>query len=88
MHGLLISTFGIPGVLALFLTAVPVVLDRCGNENRPATCRNICSEKLKKEILHAEFVGTTGPSAQRVCACYAERIIVLDGTEPPTPEKP
>jgi hypothetical protein len=88
MQALLVSVFGMPGVLVLFLTAAPIIMDNCRNENKPATCRAICSEKLKKEILHAEFVGTTGPAEQRVCACYVERIVVLDDTKHPTPEKP
>lgn len=76
--------------VAFIMFAPVVVKTRCGDVDEPATCRKICELKLPgKRIYHSEPVGKSGDDEHRTCACYPERIIVVDegDGQPARPER-
>lgn len=83
-------------VLVFVLLVTPPVVERtnCGEPvyDEPATCVKICTNQLKKKVYAVKPLSwpvTKGEkeavSPERVCACFTERVVVIDGV-PVKPE--
>jgi hypothetical protein len=79
-------------VLVLLVTQPVIKEYDCGKPiyDEPATCVKICTSQLKKKVYAVKSLSwpvTDGEKEGRVCACYTERVLAIDGVVP-TAEMP
>jgi hypothetical protein len=84
-------------ILALLVTQPVISHYDCGKPiyDEPATCVKICTGQLKKKVWAVKPL--SWPATQnerdtvpqgRVCVCYTERVVVLDGIQSATEMPP
>lgn len=76
-------------ILTLLVTTPVVAYHVCGGEpvyDEGATCVKICTEQLRKKVWAVKPISYPVTQKERervpqsrVCACYTERVVVLDG---------
>jgi hypothetical protein len=84
-------------LVLILLVTQPVIKEYdCGNPiyDEPATCVKICTSQLKKKVWAVKPLSWPVTEQEkevvpqgRICACYTERVVVIDGVVP-TAEMP